>query len=240
MILYPSAAINKIESERKNVNKRFEQLRQIAKDMIEFDFPLEEYMKYDPISKHRDASLERLRVFRRSPITCDDMGGKYINNCRDLIAMLKSFKNARRKPSEETIKSTQTKLIVDYCFTAYALPEELLSDIDNDIAEMNKKVDGLRHVVEVLNRFGITDRQYECVHLSRYSRHSYSESVVRMSYLKQTTEAVDIANFIEDSIPEQKLSWWKRLFIKQDLDETTKASLNRLLDLYSIITNAIC
>ena len=41
MILYPSEAISRIESERNTVNKRFEQLRQIAIEMIEFNFPLE-------------------------------------------------------------------------------------------------------------------------------------------------------------------------------------------------------
>lgn len=240
MILYPSTAIKRIESERATINRQFEQLRQIAKDMIEFDFPIEAYMKYDPISKHRDDSLEKMRGFRRESITSNHRGGNYIYNCRDLISILKSFKNARHKPSEETIKSTQTDLIVNYCFTAYALPEELLSDIDNDIAEMNKKVDDFKHVVEVMRDYGITDSQYERVHRSRYSRHSYQESLVRMSYLEKTVEAVDLANFIEESNHEQKLSWWERLFFKNNIDDTTKAALNRLLDLYSIITNAIC
>lgn len=239
MIAFPSSAIKQIESERITVIKRLELLRNIAKEMIEFDFPLEEYMKYDPISKHRDNSLERLRVFRRETIT-RDYGGERVAKCLDMISMLKSFKSARHKPSDETIKSTQTELIIKYCYSAYALPEELLSDIDNDIAETNKKVDDFKHVVEVMRDYGITDSQYERVHRKRYSRHSYQESLVRMSYLEKTVEAVDLANFIEESNHEQKLSWWERLFFKNNIDDTTKAALNRLLDLYSIITDAIC
>ena len=239
MIAFPSSAIKQIESERVTVIKRLESLRNIAKEMIEFNFPLEAYMKYDPISQHRDNSLERLRAFRRGTIT-KDYGGKYVAKCLDMISMLKSFKSARHKPSDETIKSTQTELIISYCYSAYALPEELLSDIDNDIAETNKKVDDFKHVVKVMRDYGITDGQYERVHRSRYSRHSYQESLVRMSYLEKTVEAVDLANFIEESNHEKKLSWWERHFFKNNIDDTTKAALNRLLDLYSIITNAIC
>lgn len=237
MILPPSKAIGLIDDKKRIVNKRFEDLRQIAQYLVECNFPLEEYIKWEPISLHRNDSLEKLRGFRRESLPSDNMGGKYIKECLDLITMLKSFSSSKHKPSEDTINSTIKRLIIAYCFTAYALPEELLSDIDNDISDTNKKLNDFKHVCEVMHRYGITDSKYTDAYAKYFIKSWRNIDLVILAYRDKMAELLDLAHFVESSNIQPYKSWWHRLFRIKTIDETTQSTLNTMLELYVKVTN---
>lgn len=196
------------------------------------------YMKHDPIKLHRNKSLERLRDFRRGSITYDDMGGIYIIKCIELISMLKAFN--KHKPNESTINSTIETLISKYCYAAYALPDEVLSDIDNDKSDTNQKLDDLKYICEVMKRNGVTDRQYDNIFFETDVHYNRYTSLVRMVYCDKMAEAVDLARFLEKNTIQPDGSWFHRIFFIQKPDDITIATLNRMLYLYIYITDRIC
>ena len=114
MFLTPTEAISRIEADRALVNRRFEQLRSVAQNLIEFGIPEEEFMKQRPLQKREETK----RTVRYS-LSSETTGGKWVEECSDYVKMLKSFRNGKRKPNEETVNSITEELIMDFCYTTY-------------------------------------------------------------------------------------------------------------------------
>ena len=138
MYLTPSDAISRIEADRAKLNKRYEMLRSISQDMIALGYTQEEYIEFKPITKEKKEDLHY-------SLMSETTGGKYVEQCADYIKILKEFERSKRKPSEETVKSTRRKLLIDYCYMSYRMPEQTLQSIDIDKAETNQKLDELKY-----------------------------------------------------------------------------------------------
>ena len=232
MIISPSEAISKIENDRKILNKRYEQLRVATEGMIELGYTEEEFLKEHTISVNRNTEIRRWY----SSLTNEERGGQYVSECLDLISVLKTFKNGKRKPNENTIKSVSATLLDKYCWTSYALPEEVLERIDEDKKEANQKLDELKHICKTLCNYGITSRDYHNARYKYTTRDYGVKNMVNFAYNNKISEALDIANYIESSGLKPYKSWFGRVFCKRKMDETLQAMLNRLLELYVKIT----
>ena len=234
MILTPSDAISRIEADRAKVNRRFELLRKVAQDLIELGIPDEEFLQQKPL-QHRKETKSTVHYSLISETT----GGKWVEECSDYVKMLKSFRNGKRKPSEETVKSVTTKLVISFSYTTYMLPQETLDALDEDIADTNKKLDEFKYVCTVMKHYGITDGDYRRAFAQYSLNNNHIRNMVRfaMGYDKEREEMLDLAHYIEDSGFKPYRSWWDKLFRDGQMDATLKATLNRILELYVRITN---
>ena len=233
MFLTPTEAISRIEADRALVNRRFEQLRSVAQDLIELGIPEEEFLKQKPL-QHRKETKKTVRY----ELTSETTGGKWVEECANYVKMLKSFRNGKRKPSEETVNSITAELIIDFCFTSSMTPSETLGVIDEDKADTNKKLDELKHVCVVLKKYGVTDSDYRRA-FAQYTLYSDRiKNMVDFTFCKELTEALDLAHYVEESGFRPYRSWWDRLFRNEQMDSTLKATLNRMLELYVRITNS--
>lgn len=232
MILTPTEAISHIEADRAKVNKRFELLRKVAQDLIELEIPEEEFLQQKPL-QHR----KQTKITVHHSLMSENLGGKYVEECADAIKMLKAFRNGKRKPSEETVKSVTTKLVISFSYTTYMLPQETLDALDEDIADTNKKLDDFKHICEVMRDYGVTDSDYRRAFAQYLWHNDYLENMVTFAYCTQLEEALDLAHYIEDSDFRPYRSWWDRLFRNEQMDATLKATLNRILELYVKVTN---
>ncbi len=232
MILTPSDAISRIEADRAKVNRRFELLRSVAKDLIELGIPEEEFLKQKPL-QHRKETKSTVHYSLISETT----GGKWVEECSDYVKMLKSFRNGKRKPSEETVASITSKILSAFSYTTGMTPSETMEAIDEDKADTNKKLDELKHVCVVLKKYGVTDSDYRREFAQNIWHNDYLENMVRFAFCSELEEALDLAHYIEDSDFRPYRSWWDRLFRNKQMDATLKATLNRMLELYVKITN---
>ena len=232
MILTPSDAISRIEADRALVNKRFELLRTVAQDLIELGVPEEEFLKQKPL-QHREETVHAVHYNLISETT----GGKWVQECADCVKMLKAFRNGKRKPSEETVKSITTELVIAFSFTTGMTPSETLEAIDEDKTDTNKKLDELKHVCVVMKKYGVTDSDYRREFAHNIWHNDYLENMVRFAFRKEVAEALDLAHYVEDSGFRPYRSWWDRIFRNEQMDATLKATLNRMLELYVTITN---
>lgn len=232
MYLTPSDAISRIEADRAKLNKRYEMLRSISQDMIALGYAQEEYMEFKPITKEKKEDLHY-------SLMSETTGGKYVEQCADYIKILKEFERSKRKPSEETVKSTRRKLLIDFCYMSYRMPEQTLQDLDVDKAETNQKLDELKYVCQTLTRYGVSSNDYYKAFDQYTLNYPKPKDMVRFVCFadKERIEAYDIAKYIEDSDFKPYKSWWDKHFRKEPMDATLKAMLNRLLELYVAITN---
>ena len=232
MYLTPSDAISRIEADKAKLNKRYEMLRSISQDMIALDYAQEEYMEFKPKKNEHKESLHM-------SLMSETTGGKYVEQCADYIKILKEFERSKRKPSEETVKSTRRKLLIDFCYMSYRMPEQTLQDLDVDKSETNQKLDELKYVCQTLTRYGVTSNDYSKEFGQYFWNNTRYKDVVWCVCVgdKERVEAYDIAKYIEDSDFRPYKSWWDKIFRKEQMDATLKAMLNRLLELYVVITN---
>lgn len=232
MFLIPTEAISRIEADRALVNRRFEQLRSAAQYLIELGIPEEEFLKQEPLKKRKET-----KCTVRYSLSSETTGGEWVEKCSDYVKMLKSFRNGKRKPSEETVNSITAKLIMDFCYTTYMTPSETLEIIDKDKADTNKRLDEMKHVCVVMKKYGVTDSDYRRAFAQYILNSNRLKNMVDFIFCRELTEALDLAHYVEDSGFRPYRSWWDRLFRNEQMDSTLKATLNRMLELYVRITN---
>ena len=224
MIITPSNAISRIEADKDKINKGFEQLRYVTSELIEMGIPEIEFVTHKPPFN--------LGAIHGELIIHDGL----VEKCIDSIRMLKAFNNGKRRPSEETINSVQDKLVEGFCFISNLSPDKTLEMIDLDKAETNKKLDQFKHVCVVMKDYGITDSDYWKALENRFYPNTRHKSMVEYAYSEKMVEALDLANYIEASDFKPYKSWLDRLFRNKQMDATLKAALNRILELYVMVT----
>lgn len=232
MFIAPSDAISRIESDRDLVNKRYDQLRQIAQGLLEFNFPDEDYLRSKHMSREKSAEIRSWHFY-----VSDDSYDKYFKESMGMLTLLKAYKKGRRNPDENAIRSVSRSLLSDYCFLANAFPEDVLPYIDADKAETNRKLDDMKYVCETMLKYGVTDSEYRQAFADCFLFSYKHQNMARCAGSPNLKNALELSHLLEECDFKPFTSFFDRMFRKHTMDENLKGILTKILGYYVWMTN---
>ena len=139
-----------------------------------------------------------------------------------------------KETSKFTANDEERLMQLHALFSKYGETDDLPSPLLS--SETNKKLDEFKHVCVVMKDYGITDSDYWKALENRFCPNTRHKSMVEYAYSEKMVEALDLANYIEASDFKPYKSWLDRLFRNKQMDATLKAALNRILELYVMVT----